>query len=254
MIRIDCTMERLCDLLFEISNEIRLSILQQLEKGPTNISTLSKSLDISNQECSRHVSRLVDAELAERDSEGQYRLTEYGELFMKQLQGQIFSSDNREYFISHTLSEIPFEFVARLGELRGSKFVGDVMAVFQNIQEMSDEAEEYIWRITDKRLNLIYPNLQAAANRGVKLKRIEPDVIIESPHVEKMPAIEPSEVRGLETVDVFIAISEKEVAALAFPEITGGFDYLGFTSRDKDTLKWCTDIFQYYWDKAKPKL
>jgi predicted transcriptional regulator len=247
-------MERLCDLLFEVSNEVRLTILQQLEEGPSNISRLSKELDISNQECSRHVSRLVDAELAERDSEGQYGLTEYGSLFMKQLQGQMFTSANREYFNGHTLSQVPYEFVARLGELKGSLYVGDVMAVFQNTQEMCDEAEEYIWRLTDKHLNIIYTNLQAAADRGVKCKRIEPEVIVESPHVERMPLVQPCEVRGMDTVDVFMAISENEVAALAFPEVTGGFDYLGFTSRDEKTLKWCTELFQHYWDRAKPKI
>jgi predicted transcriptional regulator len=247
-------MERLCDLLFEISNEIRLTIMQNLEEGPYNISKLSRELNISNQECSRHVSRLVDADLAERDSEGQYGLTEYGSLFMKQLQGLMFTSANREYFKGHTLALVPYEFVAQLGELKGSIYVGDVMAVFQNIQEMCDEAEEYIWRLTDRHLNLIYPNLQAAANRGVKYRRIEPEVIIEAPHVEKMPLVEPCEVRGMENVDVFMAISEKEVAVLAFPEVIGGFDYLGFTSRDEKTLKWCTELYQYYWDRAKLKI
>jgi predicted transcriptional regulator len=247
-------MERLCDLLFEVSNEVRLTILQHLEEGPSNISKLSKELDISNQECSRHVSRLVDAELVERDSEGQYRLTEYGGLFMKQLLGQMFTSANREYFNGHSLAQVPYEFVARLGELKGSLHVEDVMAVFQNIQEMCDEAEEYLWRLTDKHLNIIYTNLQAAADRGVECRRIEPEVIVESPHVERMPLVNPCEVRGMENVDVFMAISEKEVAALAFPEVTGGFDYLGFTSRDEKTLKWCTELFQYYWDQAKPKI
>ncbi|MEE8354960.1 MAG: winged helix-turn-helix domain-containing protein [Candidatus Bathyarchaeia archaeon] len=79
------SVERLCDLLFEVFNEVRLTLLQHMEAGPSNISRLSKELDISNQECSRHVSRLVDAELAERDGEGHYGLTEYGGLFMKQL-------------------------------------------------------------------------------------------------------------------------------------------------------------------------
>ena len=129
-----------------------------------------------------------------------------------------------------------------------------VESVFQNIQEMCDEAEEYIWRLTDKHLNLIYPNLQAAADRGIEYLRIEPEVIVESPHVERMPLVEPGEVRGLDMVDVFMAISEKEAAAIAFPEVTGGFDYLGFTSRDEKTLKWCNELFQYYWNRAKPKI
>ena len=113
-------MERLCDLLFEVSNEVRHTILQRLDGGPSNISRLSKELDISNQERSRHVSRLMDDDLAEMDSEGQYGLTEYGGLFMKQLRGQMFTSEHREYFNDHALASVPSEFVAWLGELRGS--------------------------------------------------------------------------------------------------------------------------------------
>jgi len=42
-------MERLCDLLFEVSNEVRLTILQHLEEGSSTISRLSKELGISNR-------------------------------------------------------------------------------------------------------------------------------------------------------------------------------------------------------------
>ena len=40
------------------------------------------------------------------------------------------------------------------------------------------------------------------------------------------------EFRVLRRVDVFLYMTEKEVCALAFPNLDGRFDYLGFTSTD----------------------
>jgi len=46
-------------------------------------------------------------------------------------------------------------------------------------------------------------------------------------------------------------MSEKEVAALAFPTTEGRFDYFGFTSKAEGTHRWCSNVFQYYWDRAQ---
>jgi predicted transcriptional regulator len=42
-------MEALCDLLFELSNEERLKILFELEKGPKNLTRIAKDLDFTSQ-------------------------------------------------------------------------------------------------------------------------------------------------------------------------------------------------------------
>jgi predicted transcriptional regulator len=152
------------------------------------------------------------------------------------------------------MEALPYEFVSRLGELKNCSYIGNVMAVFQKIQEISDEADEYIWRVTDKRLNIIYPNIQKAADRGVEYLRIEPDVVNESPLIEIKPPVIPGSVRSIESIPVFMAISEKEVGGLAFPRLDGEFDYLGFTSKDPMVIKWCTDLFKHYWGMAKPKI
>jgi hypothetical protein len=83
---------------------------------------------------------------------------------------------------------------------------------------------------------------------------IESDVVIESPLVNIMPPIVPGEVRGFDSINIFMAISEKEVGGLAFPKTSGEFDYQGFTSKNQRALKWCTDLFQFYWKKAKTKI
>ena len=247
-------MEQLCDLLFELSNMDRVRIIQHLNNNKDNVTGIAKNLQITTQEASRHITRLTEVGMIAKSSDGKYSVTSYGGIVLTQLPGYEFTSAHMEYLKDHSLEALPLEFVSRIGELYGSYYIGNVMAVFQNIQEMCDEAEEFIWRITDKRLNIIYPKIQEAADRGVEYRRIEPDVVVESPLVSVLPPVKPGEVRCLDSVDIFMAISEKEVGGLAFPRVSGEFDYLGFTSKEPKVLKWCQDIFRYYWDRAKTKV
>ena len=240
--------------MFELSNTDRVRILLTLLQGPENITGISKKLDTTTQETSRHITRLSDIGLVNRKPDGTYRITSYGKIVFNQVSGIEFLSEHKEYFIDHTMEALPYEYVSRIGELKNSSYIGNVMTVFQKIQEISDEAEKYIWRITDKRLNIIYPNIQNAADRGVEYRRIEPETVNESPLIEIKPPVNPGTVRSLESVNVFMAISEKEVGGLAFPRINGEFDYLGFTSKDPQVIKWCGDLFKHYWGLGKPKV
>lgn len=247
-------MQSLCDLMFELSNTDRVRILLSLLQGPENITGISKKLNTTTQETSRHITRLSDIGLVSRQPDSTYKITSYGKIVFNQVSGIEFLSNHKDYFIEHTMETLSYEFVSRIGELKKSNYIGNVMTVFQKIQEISDEAEEHIWRITDKRLNIIYPNIQKAADRGVEYRRIEPETVTESPLIEIKPPVDPGTVRSLESVPVFMAINEKEVGGLAFPRINGEFDYLGFTSKDPQVLKWCSDIFKHYWSKGKPKV
>lgn len=89
-------MERLCDLYFELSNEDRVRILHVLRENPLNITNLAKELDVTTQEVSRHVSRLTEAGLTERNSEGMFDLTPYGGLTLRQIKGLELTSRYRD--------------------------------------------------------------------------------------------------------------------------------------------------------------
>jgi predicted transcriptional regulator len=71
-------METLCDLLFELSNDNRLSILFELQKDPSKISNLSKTLDFTPQATTRNMTRLVEIGLVRRNESSDYVLTPYG--------------------------------------------------------------------------------------------------------------------------------------------------------------------------------
>jgi len=258
-------METLCDLLFEVSNEDRMRILLQLEEGALNITNLSRELGITTQEASRHVSRLADVGLTERDADGLHGLTPYGELVLRQIQGLNFTSQHVDYFKSHSLAGLPAEFVHRLSELAGSVYVDDVMVMVHNVEKLLKEVEEYILNINTPYISSTFPLVGEAFGRGVEAKFIHsrelvpPDIMVEEHKQAVGKSAELARVSGdylekvMEGIDLVLYMSEKEVAILAFPLKNGRFDFFGFSATDESSLKWCRDLFMYYWERGETK-
>ena len=259
-------MENLCDLLFELSNEDRLRILIQLNKEAMNVTRLSKELWLTTQESSRHVSRLGEVGLTRKDVDGYIHLTPYGELSLRQLQGQMFTAKHRDYFKSHTLEHLPSEFVSRIGELANSTYIDDVMVTIHSVEETIREAEEYIWNISVPYIASSFPLTREAFERGVNARFIHTkDIVLPQRMREERAqsmvehAISKARKSGrfdeklINKIDLVLYMSEKEVAILTFPLQNGSFNFLGFTSTDEQTHKWCRDLFQYYWERAETK-
>jgi predicted transcriptional regulator len=260
-------MERLGDLYFELSNEDRLDILHRLREAPMNVTRLAREIEITTQECSRHMARLSEALLVARDPEGAYALTPYGRLSLKLISGQSFVAEHRDYFNSHSLEVHPREMVARIGELGEGKPTGNVMVTFSLVEKIMKESEEYILMIHDQYLLTILPLCVSVMKRGVKLRSVElesrgdrrnlnperPGYISEEDEDFFMKAWkeELGLSRFIEEIDLFLYATEKE-AIIAFPLASGGFDYLGFSSTDPTFIKYCVDFFNHYFELGKP--
>jgi predicted transcriptional regulator len=259
------TVERLTDLMFEVSNEDRLRILLKLEEEGTSVTGVSRELSLTTQEASRHLSRLNDVGLTRKDPDGSHNVTPYGRLVIKQIQGVRFASEHVEYFTNHVLGGLPLEFVYRMGELAGSTYIDDLMFSIHCTETVFREAEEYVWATSDQYPMSTVPLHREAFARGVKVRYIdaldwEPpqqwvDEITEedSEAINKARRTGQMEERVLEKLQVYLWMNEKKVGILAFPTTKGRFDYLGFSSTDDATLKWCRDLYSYYWEKANPK-
>ena len=86
-------MESLCDLFFELSNEERLRIFLLLDEKTLKMTHISRELDLTVQETSRHLSRLSDKMLIRKNVEGFHSLTSYGEQIFGLIPGFKFFSD-----------------------------------------------------------------------------------------------------------------------------------------------------------------
>lgn len=247
------------ELLFELSNEDRYMILQTLKTGDHNVTKIARELSLTTQESSRHLNRLAEQGLIEKTITGEYTLTEYGSLILRQSAGMIFASLNRDYYQTHKIPDLPTRFISRLCELDESRLITDVMVVFALIERIIDEAEEYIWRLTDRYNMMSLPKLEKATNQGVEFK------LMQTKHFQFPPnwpgvgvILKEARLRGVFDVrtsneaNLFIAMNEKEVAILGFPMDKNKFDYRGFSSSDPVFHSWCRDLFEYYWVDAVP--
>jgi predicted transcriptional regulator len=250
--------------MFEVSNEDRVRILRELSAEHCTYSDLSRRLDITTQEVSRHVQRLTENGLTVRRSDGLLALTPFGELLLRQLDTLRFTSANRGYFADHVVSGLPDKFMARMGELRSCTPIDDVMVAVHRVQRLVEEAEEYILNINMRYFSSGFTAIKAAFDREVKgyflhgsTLRLPEEMtddrrrVFPEGYVERLKGAGTYLERLLD-VPMILYLSEKDVALLCFPTVGGEFDFRGFSSGGQEAHEWCRDLFFYYWDKAKP--
>ncbi|MCW4051154.1 MAG: ArsR family transcriptional regulator [Candidatus Bathyarchaeota archaeon] len=247
-------MERLCDLFFDFSNEDRLQILYSLRETPMTVTNLSRELNLTTQEASRHLSRLGEMGLTLKDPNGLHHLSPFGMLSLQQLESFRFTSKHRDYFRSHDLSGLPPEFISRLGELAESEYIDDVMVVFHRINQVIKDADEHVHRLTDRYIITAQPAQAYALQKGVQYRLIEPEDIVVPPEFVNPPIVNEALRSGqfmdhvVDELKVFMALSEKELAVVCFPGTDGKMDYRGFSAKDEKAIKWTHDLFNYYWE------
>ena len=257
-------MESLCDLLFEVSNEDRLRLLRELRDREMNVTAIARAIEVTTQEVSRHLSRLTEAGLTEKDPDGPYRLTPFGVLALTQIQGLEFTSRHRRYFKNHTVDGLPQRFLLRMGELQETEYLDDVMVVIHTVEKIIKEADEYLLDLNVPYIASAFPHIRDAFMRGVEGRFLH-GAGLDLPE-EMMDERKEAFDDGFKTriassglyqerifeVPLVMYMSEKELALLSFPKRNTQFDFYGFTSNDEDALRWCRDLFEHYWEKGKP--
>jgi predicted transcriptional regulator len=241
---------------FELASEQRLAIIFRLNEKSAKISQLAKDLGITMQEAHRNVNRLQDAGLIEKDPEGIFSLTTFGNTIIKQIPTFNYLSKHKEYFSEHVLGELPIKFIMRLGALDRCEYIKGVVAILERWKDIYREAEQYIYEIVPQvPIDLIEP----AVNRvkaGVKYSYVLPeDVIIPKGRKDLLKKLGHSELlnkgaierRMVETVKVAVILNEKQAAVL-FPTQKGETDMnMMFYSLDSVFHEWCLDYFRYRW-------
>jgi hypothetical protein len=120
-----------------------------------------------------------------------------------------------------------------------------------------NESKEYVWLLVDQfPLNSLSEIIEAI-ERGVQFKIVEPRDRVLNPDLDSMTSEDTRalmharhtplvEQRMLDEVNAFLCLSEGRYV-LAFPTSDGQYDYKGFTATDDSSLRWCRELFQYYW-------
>ena len=248
-------------IFFELASQQRLSIIFSIYQKKAKLSELSKDLQITMQEVHRNINRLQDTGLIEKDSDGIFSLTTFGNTIIKQIPSFDFLSRHKEYFSEHTLGELPMKFVQRIGALNNCELVRGIVAILEFWKQIYRESENYIFEIIPQvPLDLIEPILLNVRERGIRLSYIFPrDVIIPKGRTELLRRLRFDELystgrigrRMVDKVQVAVVINEKKASVL-FPTQKGETDMnLMFYSEDQLFHDWCLDYFWFRWYGSK---
>ncbi len=233
-------------LFFELASENRLGILNELQMHTHKLQEISHILDVTATEALRQVQRLCDAELIKKQSDGTYTTTQFGRLVMQLSSPLEFISKHKQYFSTHDIMCLPYQFINRIGELSHSTLV---MATIENLnrgQRLFTKAEQYAWGLAEGIIpEPMGPIMDEKQHQGLDIKMLVPNTF-------PIPAMTESnvEVRSLTDLPLTIALSDKG-ALVCFRFIEGRIDYAGFSGNDPTFMNWARDLFLYYWEKAK---
>ena len=115
--------ERIERLYFELASESRLGILYELSKQDGKMREIGRKLELTTTEAFRQLQRLSDALLVQKKPEGTYSITEYGLLVLQFSAFFEFIHIRRQYFSTHNVRRLPYQFLNRIGELSQAEFM-----------------------------------------------------------------------------------------------------------------------------------
>jgi hypothetical protein len=143
-----------------------------------------------------------------------------------------------------------------LGELQEGQFGERVCSILAHIQQVVEDAEEYIWLMSDHplggeeyvtrsgklestdsvRWRIIIP----ADSSNINWTRLRAAVGTHKGRIEYRLIQDPNDIKA------GIAMNEK-IAGLTFPNTTGKLDFnSGFRSDNPVFRQWCQDLFEYH--------
>jgi predicted transcriptional regulator len=242
------------ELFTELSAKKRLDILKALGEGPMKFTKMSNEFDMTSPEASRQLTRLSDAKLIEKRTDGSYHLTSFGRAVLGCLPNLDFIAREMEYFLKHDTSPLPPDLLQRIDDLSRGEVINGFMDVLNTVDMHFDGIENFFWFVSNDFPHYFLPKCEEQLERGVEYKVIFPEDFIPTLLSLNVKNLEAVKLRALSEVNLTIDISDK-FCVLALPSKDGKIDQsaciMGF---DSNFREWCKDLFNYYWEKAKPVL
>ena len=239
-------------LLFELSSTERINILQEFQKQRLKLSHVSRRLDLTVTEASRHLQRLAGARLIDKNSDGLYGLTPYGHLALSQLSGLDFITKHQNYFMEYDVSCLPYEFIDRIGELSNGQYGGDIFGNIELAENEFRKANQFIYVLSDQILKSLIPTMLEKLKDPIDVRFIFPETVMPPDNMAPIPSTTRGvQKRVLPKVEVIVIVTD-QLAGFCLPNRMGKIDYRNFHGNEPKFSKWCKDLFLHYWNKAKP--
>jgi predicted transcriptional regulator len=243
-------LEKLSKFYSELSNEDRLRILFLTADERLNLTQIAIRIHASIQETSRNLTRLRKDKFVRKTAEGHYRITPYGRANLYIITNQKYLCKNQDYYSRHNVSDIPTEFICRIGEMENCTKIDRIMKVILQIEQCIAKSEQKILLMYDQVISSSLLTIENKIKSGIILTQILPKDVFLSVDIKRIITGSNHE-RTLSQVKSFLLVTEKE-ALVAHSDWYDRIDYNeAFLTQDQTARKWCLDLFNYFWEKSE---
>lgn len=254
--------DHVADDFLELSSHQRLSILFGLLENKSKVTMMAKKLGATTQEVSRNFERLSKAGLIQRDSNGFFHLTTFGESICTQVPSLVFISTNRKYFEKHNFAKIPQKFIQRIGALSKGDLIQGFVKVQEKWKNIYQNANSYIYNVLTEvpyTKDLMDP-LVDSIKKGVEINTVfadnailqeNRDEILQKYSFHNLMKDRQIMRRIKKDVAAVTILNEKE-ACVAFSFLDGNVDLShAFYSTAPEFHEWCLDFFRHCWHDSQ---
>ncbi len=253
--------ENIASGFLELASEQRLNILQNVAKNKLNISKLADIIDATKPEIHRNVTRLSKAGLIEKNTDGNYGLTVYGNAVLVQIPSMTFFAENQQFFKNHTLGNLDDKFIQRIGALENKKHLKGYVKTLEKWRQIHENAEKYIYNILSEvpYSGDIIEVISKQLKNNLHIRSVFSDKVI-IPEERKKIFEEKDflkyvkdgilERKMKKNVTVVVLVTDKE-SAVFFPNREGTTDLSEmFYGSNAKFREWCYDYFTWCWEKG----
>jgi len=238
------------DTLFELSHEKRRAIVEMGIKGSLRHSEIGQALNMSPSETTRHLRRLIEAQIMVRKNDGAFGMTRFGKLLVEQAGTLEFITANEGYFQAHDIASVP-DWLENPGALMKSTRLDGTMEVLSHILRMNAGAHEYIDSIQPEFTDAIVLAQSERLREGVALSILttERSKLPSEYFIGKTLNLS---VRTAGSLPLFFIRNENE-GLVCFAHPNGEVDYsVAWTSKGESFVEWCGLLFLSQWERARP--
>jgi predicted transcriptional regulator len=244
------------ELLFELSHPIRYEIMQLLVDRPMRLTKIGEKVDANNPEVSRHLDRLKNADLVDKNSDGSYYTTSFGEIIMPIIPSLSFVAAHPDYFLEHDLSMLPPEFIRRLGELESCEILEGTTINLHGMEQKGSSSKVRIYTISNEFVTAIteehFAGFDQMVLNGFIFRWILPESQLEDKNLmalaDHFGTSQNEYFRVIPKVPLFCSIIDEEIM-ISFLDKKGKADFsVGFNSADPVPLRWGKNLFDNLWD------
>ena len=253
--------ELVFELHFELAGDLRVLMLTKLNQKSYRLSQLATELNATMQEAHRNMTRLIQAGLVAKGRDGELMLTVYGRTVVMLMPSYDFLYRNKDFFLDHSLGDLPPKFVQRMGAFHSCEIVHGVMAILQRWKNLYASSDSYIKEIMAQVPLDVIETVSSRVEQGVKFSYIfAANAVVPKGRTQMLQKVGwrnfiskgKVERRMLPEVKVMTIFNEKQ-GCVVFPNMKGEPDLnMMFYGEDKEFLEWCSDLFAYQWEKASP--